>query len=39
MTPELAAELDRRLADADANPSSETPWESVRAEVLRRCKP
>jgi putative addiction module component (TIGR02574 family) len=39
MTPELAAELDRRLADADANPGGGIPWEQVRANILRRHKP
>ena len=38
MTPELASELDRRLADADANPDAGIPWEQVRAEILRRYK-
>ena len=36
MTPELQAELDRRLAEADAHPESGVPWEQVRADILRR---
>ena len=36
MTPELIAELDRRLAEADANPDAGIPWEQVRANILRR---
>lgn len=39
MTPELAAELDRRLAEADADPAGGIPWEAVRADILRRRKP
>ncbi|MEO7086285.1 MAG: addiction module protein [Gemmatimonadaceae bacterium] len=39
MTPELAAELDRRLADADAHPEGGMPWEEVRANILRRHAP
>ena len=34
LTPELAAELDRRLADHEANPHAAIPWETVRAELL-----
>lgn len=29
-------ELDRRLADADANPEDGVPWEEVKAAVLAR---
>jgi putative addiction module component (TIGR02574 family) len=39
MTPELAAELDRRLADLDANPDAGIPWEQVRANILRHHNP
>jgi putative addiction module component (TIGR02574 family) len=39
MTPELAAELDRRLAEADADPAGGIPWDQVRAEILDRYKP
>jgi putative addiction module component (TIGR02574 family) len=38
ITPELAAELDRRLAESDADPSAGVPWDQVRAEILRRHK-
>jgi len=34
MTPELAAELDRRLAEADADPGAGRSWEEVRAHLL-----
>ena len=34
VTPELAAELDRRLAEHEANPGAAIPWETVRAELL-----
>jgi len=33
ISPELKAELDRRLALADADPGRGTPWEVVRARV------
>ena len=29
-------ELDRRIADADANPDDGIPWEDVEADALRR---
>ena len=35
VSPELAAELDRRLAEHDADPASALDWEQVRAEILR----
>ena len=38
MTPELAAELDRRLEEADADPASGIRWEELRANILRRHK-
>jgi putative addiction module component (TIGR02574 family) len=34
VTPELAAELDRRLAEHEANPEDVVPWEEVRARLL-----
>jgi putative addiction module component (TIGR02574 family) len=37
----LKLELDRRLADTDANPDDEMPWAEVKAEIeedLRRCR-
>lgn len=37
ITPELAAELDRRLAEHEADPGSALPWEKVRARILRRA--
>ena len=36
LTDELEAEIDRRLADAEANPSDSVPWEQVKAEALAR---
>jgi putative addiction module component (TIGR02574 family) len=33
LTPELKAELDRRLAEHEANPDSGIPWEEVKAHV------
>jgi len=36
ITPELAAELDRRLAEHRANPEAAVPWEMVRAELMAR---
>lgn len=35
ITPELAAELDRRLAEHEADPSTAIPWDEVRARILR----
>lgn len=34
MSAELAAELDRRVAEADANPEAGRSWEEVRARLL-----
>ena len=39
LSPELKAELDRRLALADADPNRGTPWEEVRARVRARYYP
>ena len=30
------AELDRRVADADAHPEASVPWETVRDELFKR---
>jgi putative addiction module component (TIGR02574 family) len=38
LTPEQAAELDRRCAEYDANPSNVIPWEQVEAAALARLK-
>jgi len=32
---ELKRDLDRRLADIDANPHDEMSWEELKAETLR----
>ena len=34
LSPELAAELDRRLAEYEADPKAARPWAEIRAEVL-----
>jgi len=36
LTGEQKAELDRRLAEDDADPDSATPWEEVRKELRGR---
>jgi putative addiction module component (TIGR02574 family) len=35
ISPELAAELDRRLAEYEADPGSALPWEIVRDRIRR----
>ncbi len=35
LTPEQRAELDRRLAEHLADPTSAVPWEEVRRKLLR----
>ena len=35
LTPEQRGELDRRLAEHIADPSSAVPWEEVRQKLLR----
>ena len=36
MTPELAAELDRRWAEHEEDPDAAIPWEQVEAELRTR---
>jgi putative addiction module component (TIGR02574 family) len=36
LTPELAAELDRRVQDDDANPDDVVPWSEVKREIRAR---
>lgn len=41
LTDATKCELDRRLADLEAHPDDEVPWEQVKAEMLeeaRRCR-
>ena len=38
LTPEQEAELDRRLATADADLADSVPWETYRAELRARRK-
>lgn len=33
LTPELVAELERRMAEHDADPSTAIPWEEVRKKL------
>jgi putative addiction module component (TIGR02574 family) len=35
LSPELAAELDRRLHEHEANPSAARSWAHVRADILK----
>ena len=39
VTPELAAELDRRIAEYERDPSAGQPWEVVRARILDPTRP
>ena len=36
LTEDLKAEIERRLADADANPDDSVSWEEVKAAALSR---
>ena len=36
LSPELKAELDRRIEDSDADPSGGVAWDEVKAEALAR---
>jgi putative addiction module component (TIGR02574 family) len=38
LSPELKAELERRVAAADANPDAGVPWEVVYEESLKRAR-
>jgi putative addiction module component (TIGR02574 family) len=38
LSDELKALLDRRIAEADANPGAGIPWEVVKAESLKRAR-
>lgn len=35
---ELKAELDRRIADFEADPEAGSPWEDVRSRILQRLQ-
>ena len=36
LSTEMKAELDKRLAAADANPEASVPWEDVKKRVMNR---
>lgn len=38
LTPELAAELERREAEADTDPTDGISWETLRAELRSRLR-
>ena len=38
LTPEQMAEIDRRIAEHERDPSSAVPWEEVRDRLLARFK-
>jgi putative addiction module component (TIGR02574 family) len=38
LSPEMKAELDRRVAEADANPDAGIPWDVVYAESMKRVR-
>lgn len=38
VTPELAADLDRRLAEHEADPASAIPWDEARARIRRSVR-
>ena len=38
LTDAKRAELDRRIADLDANPDDVIPWEQIKAEALARFR-
>jgi putative addiction module component (TIGR02574 family) len=38
LSPEMKAELDRRVAEADANPGAGIPWDVVYAESMKRVR-
>ena len=39
VTPELAAELDRRVAEHEHEPNTALPWEELRAALLDPARP
>lgn len=39
LSPAQEAELDRRLADHEANPDDVVPWPQVKAAILARMRP
>ena len=38
LTPEQSADLDRRIAEADADPAGGVPWEEARERIRRRSR-